>query len=137
MWNNIVAGDPAHGPDIVGILTSYGYNMFQDNSGATFDSVTRTQHGTDKTLSSDDLRKLFAEPVRLQNNGGATKTLALAPDSPAVNQIPLNACYVTVPTVKNPLGTHVFQQYTITTDQRGVQRLGRGKDKCDIGAYEL
>jgi hypothetical protein len=111
--------------------------VFQENSGATFDAVTRMQHDTDKTLSSDDLRKLFVETVRLQDHDGTTKTLALAPDSPAVNQIPLHACYVTVPTVKNPLGTHVFQQYTITTDQRGVHRPGRGKGKCDIGAYEL
>src|SRR6266516_4276654 len=49
--NSIVASNPAHpGPDISGTLISYGYNLFQRNSGATFDPATRTQHGTDKML---------------------------------------------------------------------------------------
>ncbi len=62
--NSIVASNPAHpGPDISGTLIAFGYNLFQDNSGATFDPATRTQHGTDRTLSVGDLSKLFAPPV--------------------------------------------------------------------------
>ena len=117
--NSIVAGDPAHlDSDIVGMLTSYGYNLFQDDSGATFDPATRTQHGTDKILSVNDLAKLFASPVRLQDNGGSTRTYALAPGSPALDQIPLADCLIN----------------GITTDQRGVKRPQGAK--CDIGAYE-
>jgi len=119
--NSIVAGDPAHpGLDIMGMLTSYGYNLFQDISGATFDLATRTQHSTDKTLSVNDSTKLFADPVRLRDNGDPNKTLTLAPDSLAVNQIPLAACHVN--------GT--------TTDQRGMERPDGNETACDIGAYE-
>jgi energy-coupling factor transporter ATP-binding protein EcfA2 len=117
--NSIIAGDPTHlDSDIVGMFTSYGYNLFQDDSGATFDPATRTQHGTDKILSVNDLPKLFADPVRLQDNGGPTRTYALAPGSPAIDKIPLAACLVN----------------GITTDQRGVKRPQGAK--CDIGAYE-
>ena len=120
--NSIVAGDPAHpGPDIVGMLTSYGYNLFQGNSGVTFDPTTRMQHGTDKTLSVNDLTKLFADPVGLRDNGGPTKTYALAPGSLALDQIPLDACHVN----------------SITTDQRNMKRPDDHENACDIGAYEL
>jgi hypothetical protein len=133
--NTIVAGDPAHpGPDIVGMLTSYGYSLFQDTSGATFDPATKTQHGTDKTLSVNDLSTLFADPVGLRENGGPTKTYALAPGSPALDQIPLDACHVTVP-IKDLSGTPIAQ-YTITTDQRAMKRPDENESACDIGAYE-
>jgi hypothetical protein len=131
--NSIVVSNPADpSPDISGTLISSGYNLFQDNSGATFNPTTRPQHATDKTLSVNDLTSLFAYPVRLQDNGGPTRTLALPPDSPAVDQIPLDACHISVP-IRNFLGTPVAQ-YTITTDQRGVKRP-QGK-ACDIGAFE-
>jgi hypothetical protein len=133
--NSIVAGDPAHrGPNILGMLTSYGYNLFQDNSGATFDPATRTQHGTDKTVSVNDLITLFADPVGLRDNGGPTKTYALAHKSPAVDQIPIAACHSIVP-INNFLGTPIGQ-YTITTDQRGMKRPDDDESACDIGAYE-
>jgi len=132
---SIVTGDSAHrGPDIAGTLTSYGYNLFQDNSGATFVPATSTQHDTDKTLSVNDLTTLFASPVGLRYNGGPTKTLALAPDSPAVDQIQLDACHINVYT-RNDLGTPI-DQYTITTDQRGMKRPDGNEQFCDIGAYE-
>ena len=117
---SIVAGNDAHSsPDISGSLTSYGYNLFQDNSGATFNPST--QHSTDKMLSVNDLTSLFASPVGLRYNNGTTKTLALAPDSYAIDQIPLDACLIN----------------GITTDQRGMPRPDRkGEQFCDIGAYE-
>ncbi len=119
--NSIVAGDPAHpGLDISGTLISYGYNLFQDSSGATFDPARSRQHGTDKTLSVNDLTKLFAFPVGLRNNGGPTRTYALGPGSPALDQIPLAACHVK----------------GITTDQRGMKRPDDNESTCDIGAYE-
>jgi hypothetical protein len=70
---------------------------------------------------------LFASNVGLRDNGGPTKTLALAPDSPAVDQIPLDDCQIN----------------GITTDQRGMNRPDpddsnetSNKPLCDIGAYE-
>ncbi len=72
----------------------------------------------------------------LRDNGGPTNTLALAPDSPAIDQIPLAVCHVTV-SKKNYLGTPIAQ-YTITTDtdQRGMKRPDGNEQFCDIGAYE-
>jgi len=126
--NSIVAGDPTHpGPDIFGTLVSYGYNLFQDTSGITFDSATRTQHSTDKTLSVDNLSKLFAAPVGLRNNGGPTKTYALGPDSPAIDAIPLQYCQVQ--DILNSR-SHLY------TDQRGVKRPDENEQMCDVGAYE-
>jgi hypothetical protein len=117
--NSIVAGDPAHpGPDIVGMLTSSGYNLFQDNSGATFDPATSTLHSFDKLLSVNDLTRLFASPVELRDNGGPTRTYALAPDGPAIDAVPLDSCYIS------------------GSDQRGVKRPDGNESACDIGAYE-
>jgi hypothetical protein len=136
---SIVAGDPAHpGPDIVGMLTSYGYNLFQDNSGATFDPATSLQHGTDKTLSVNDLK---IDPV-LRDNGGSTKphtlTHALLPGSPAIDQIPLDACLIKVTIPLSPLeGPRPPIIITISTDQRGMQRPDKNESSCDIGAYEF
>jgi hypothetical protein len=133
--NSIVAGDPAHpGPDIFGTLTSLGYNLFQDNSGATFDPATSKQRGTDKTLSVNDHTKLFAAPSGLRDNGGPTRTYALVPGSPALDQIPLDACHITVP-IENFSGIPKAQ-YTIVTDQRGMKRPDGNEQFCDIGAYE-
>src|SRR5438128_137892 len=107
---------------MVGMLTSYGYNLFQDTSGATFDPATSTQHGTDKILSVNDLSKLFADPVGLRDNRGPTKTYALAPgtNNPAIDKVPLDACHIN----------------GITTDQRGMKRPDGNEQFCDIGAYE-
>ena len=137
--NSIVAGDPTHPEsDIMGMLTSYGYNLFQDKAGAIFDPTTHTQHSTDKILSANDLRTLFTNPVKLQNNGGPTRTLALAPNSPAIDQIPLAACHITIPVnIKNNAGTPIAQKPIATNhDQRGVERPNGKTQSCDIGAYE-
>jgi transcriptional regulator with XRE-family HTH domain/energy-coupling factor transporter ATP-binding protein EcfA2 len=116
--NSIIAGDPAHpGPDISGMLTTCLYNLFQDNSGATFDPYT-IKHN--KTLSVNDLTALFADPVGLRDHGGPTRTYALGPDSPAADQVPLAACHLD----------------GITTDQRGVKRPDGSEGACDSGAYE-
>jgi hypothetical protein len=52
----------------------------------------------------------------LQNNGGPTPTIRLAPDSPAIDRIPAAGCPA--------------------TDQRGATRPDAGEAACDIGAYE-
>ncbi len=124
--NSIVAGDPVR-PDISGTLISSGYNLFQDNSGAAFDPATRTQHSTDRTVSVNDLSKLFADPARLRNNGGPTMTYALGPGSPAIDAIPLQYCQVQ---------GILNKQSRIYTDQRGMKRPDENEQFCDIGAYE-
>ena len=126
--NSIVVGDSAHwGADIAGMLTSHGYNLFQDNSGATFDPATSDLHGTDKILSVNDLPSLFASPVGLRGNGGQTWTFALGANSPAIDQVPLRYCQV----------KDIFNnQSHMYTDQRGVKRPDGNENACDIGAYE-
>ncbi len=128
MRNSIVVANRAHtGHDILGTLTSDGYNLFQDNAGATFDPATSKQHGTDKTVSVNDLTKLFAAPVGLQNNGGPTRTYALGPDSPAIDAIPLQYCQI-----KGILNSRSGRY----TDQPGMKRPDGNEQFCDIGAYE-
>src|SRR5262249_10364205 len=97
---------------------------------------TSKQHGTDKTLSVNDLSNLFAAPAGLRKNGGPTMTYALSPStsSPAIDKVPLDACHVTVP-IKNFSGTPIAL-YPITTDQRGMKRPDENESACDIGAYE-
>src|SRR5262249_40960043 len=55
-------------------------------------------------------------PAGLQDNGGATQTIALLPASLAIDAIPVSQC-------------------SVATDQRGVSRL-QGP-RCDIGAFEV
>ena len=128
--NSIVAGPSS--PDIAGRLTSKGHNLFLANSGATFDPRTQAQHATDKTVTVQDLSKVFVTtPAQLGKNGGPTMTLKLLSDpanpmvNPAVDKIPLDACQVDDGT-----------GHKITMDQRGMPRPDDGESMCDIGAYE-
>jgi serine/threonine protein kinase len=125
---SIVAdSSPSAGPDISGRLISTGYNLFQDNSGASFDLSTTSQHSTDKLLSANDLSRLFAYPVGLRNNGGPTETYALAQGSPAIDAVPLKDCQFDA----------IFDgQSRVYADQRGFPRPDKNEKACDIGAYE-
>jgi CSLREA domain-containing protein len=62
----------------------------------------------------------------LANNGGPTQTIALQPDSPAIDAIPLGDC-TDQASPPNP----------IITDQRLFPRPDIGEVACDIGAYEV
>ena len=115
--NSIVAknNDP-RAPDVAGPFISNGYNLIGAiNDEATGFGATGDQLGVDPLLSADGL----------QNNGGATLTIALQPNSPAID--------------KGKTGADV------TTDQRGVNRPtdnpsivnAAGGDGSDIGAYEV
>jgi hypothetical protein len=101
----IVANNTAiQGPDCFGGPTSNGHNLIRNPTGCSF-----TKKSTDKVGKNPKLGPL-------QNHGGPTQTMAIAPTSPAFNAIPKAAC-------------------AVTTDQRGVHRP---QDlRCDIGAYEL
>ena len=118
--NSIIAGDHApSSPDISGTLTSDGYNLIQNLSGATF--APNKQHNTD--LSGDNFPTLGIDPL-LRDNGGLAKlhtfTHVLLSGSPAIDIIPLDACHVN----------------RIMADQRGVKRPDGNENGCDIGAYE-
>jgi hypothetical protein len=113
--NSLVAGDKAPaGPDILGSLTSQGYNLIQNTKDTTF--APNQEHGTDLLQVAPST--LRVNPL-LKDNNGPTQTHALLPGSVAIDRIPLSDCRIK----------------DITTDQRGVRRP-QGV-ACDIGAYEL
>ena len=90
-----------------GLITDAGYNISDDLScpvlsGTSVDGIT-----------------LNLDPAGLQNNGGPTQTIALEPNSQAVDFIPVASC-------------------TVSTDQRGFPRPDSGNlNFCDAGAFEL
>ncbi len=101
-------------------LTDAGFNISDDNScGFTVPPIgTSINHST--TLNLD--------PLGLQNNGGPTETIALEPNSQAVDFIPVADC--TDQTSPTPIA--------LTTDQRGFPRPDFGNPRfCDAGAFEL
>jgi serine/threonine protein kinase len=117
MGSSIVAGNNAPvEADSAGIFTSGGYNLIQEVSQASL---------LQGNFSSLDLigRSSGVDPLR--NNGGLTRTHALAPGSPAIDQIPLKVCQV------EAIFSRSSKAYT---DQRGVKRPQGSA--CDIGAYE-
>ncbi len=91
---------------LVTTLTDGGYNV-DDDGTCGFTQATGSLPNTDPLLDPDGLR----------NNGGPTKTIALQPESPAVDLVGQDAC-------PPP-----------NTDQRGVARPQGAA--CDSGAYEL
>ena len=71
---------------------------------------------------------LHLDPAGLTNNGGPTETIALEPNSQAVDFIPVADC--TDQSSPTPL--------PLTTDQRGFPRPDPGNPEfCDAGAFEL
>ncbi|HEY4384752.1 MAG TPA: right-handed parallel beta-helix repeat-containing protein, partial [Ktedonobacteraceae bacterium] len=91
-------------------LTSPSANII--DQGYNLDSTVGCNLTARTSLHTDD-PKLDLSPA---NHGGPTPTLALKPDSPALNRIPPSQCLV-------------------PTDQRGVPRPQGSA--CDIGAFEL
>ncbi len=88
----------------VGTITDRGYNLSSDSSCSFMN-----------TGSLQNTNPQF-DPDGLQNNGGLTLTVALEPDSPAVDHIPVG-------------------RSCPPSDQRGVRRP-QGP-ACDIGAFEM
>jgi transcriptional regulator with XRE-family HTH domain len=113
---SIVAGNHAHtSSDISGVITSHGYNLFQNVSPSTI-FVPFNMRSNDVDVATSTF--LGINPTLREDNDGQTPTHSLIPGSPAIDRIPPDAC----------------QNTNITTDQRGVKRpQGNG---CDIGAYE-
>jgi hypothetical protein len=93
--------------------SAYNNLIGTDDSGGLVNGVNGNQVGVDPRL----------DPNGLQDNGGPTQTIALLPDSPAINAGD-NALAVD-PATKQPLWT----------DQRGFSRIVGFT--VDIGAYEV
>ncbi len=123
----IIAGNVADdgGPDVNGSFNSVGFNLIGKTDASTGFTVATDQTGT---IASPLDPKV--DPNGLQDNGGPTKTIALLPDSPAIDQ-----------------GTSAGLTGDLSTDQRGAgfprtsddQAIGNaaGGDGTDIGAFEV
>ncbi len=108
--NNIIYGNvAAANPDISGTVVSGGNNIVGNISGTT----GITNGSNNDMVGKDPLL------VALADNGGATKTHALQPTSPAIDKGSDLAC-----------NTYLVRGY----DQRGITRP-QG-ESCDIGSYE-
>jgi hypothetical protein len=106
--NTIVASNS--GGNCQGVLTSKGYNLSSDNT-CRF-SKTGDMNNTDPNLGP------------LQNNGGPTPTMALLPESAAIDS-------------GNPDGCTDSRGHLLKTDQRGMLRPDKEDGAvCDRGAYE-
>jgi predicted outer membrane repeat protein len=96
-------------------VTDAGYNISDDGScGFTGTSI-------------DNSTTLHLDPAGLRNNGGPTNTIALEPNSQAVDFIPVADCTdQSLPAVQ------------LMTHQRGFPRPDPGNPNfCDVGAFEL
>ena len=117
--NTISAGNTGNGggKDVDGTFASGGYNLVGTATDSTGFTATGDQTGTDAS-------PINAQLGTLQNNGGATDTMALLLNSPALDK---------------------GKSFGLTTDQRGVARPiddpsianSSGGDGSDIGAFEL
>jgi hypothetical protein len=111
----ILAAEP--GGNCGGLITDGGYNISDDVS-------CPIASGT----SVDGSTTLNLDPLGLANNGGPTQTIALEPNSEAVDFIPIGKCTDQSSPTPQPL----------TTDQRGFPRPDPGNpDFCYAGAFEL
>ena len=110
--NSLVGGNTAsHGPDVhsSGAIAAAQYNIIQDGTGSGIvNGVDGNQVGVDPRL----------DPAGLQDHGGPTQTIALLPDSPAIDA-----------------GDNAAAA-ELTTDQRGVPFERIYGVAVDVGAYE-
>src|SRR5271156_3012236 len=107
-------------PVLISPITDDGYNISDDDSCGFTMAPSGTSINNSTTLNLD--------PAGLANNGGPTKTIALEPNSQAVDFIPVAEC--TDQSTPTPL--------PLTTDQRGFPRPDPGNPTfCDAGAFEL
>jgi hypothetical protein len=112
--NTLLAGNSGGNCGGNARFVSQGYNVSDDNICAAALTGTGDLNGIVPGAGLD--------PNGLQNNGGPTQTIALLPDSPAVDYVPVANC---TDLTGNP----------VATDQRGITRPQGAA--CDVGAYEL
>jgi len=124
MKANIIIGRDGGSTIAGGEVASDGYNIVQNVSNENF--VPSAAHQTDSSISDGEKVFGLTPQIQMYNDTIATYILRSAPDNPALNAIPQQAC------------TDAKGQ-PVTTDQRGMQRPHKsraGKEFCDIGAYE-
>ena len=114
--STILAGSS---PNNCSSIISASYSIADDSTCFT--------NGTNNNVVESSTSAVGLDPAGLQNNGGPTQTIALEPNSQAVDFIPLADCTdQSMPPVQ------------LTTDQRGLPRPDPGNPNfCDAGALEL
>lgn len=105
------------GGNLSGTVTSKGFNLSDDTTGTSL-TANGDQNNTPAGL----------DPLGLKNNGGPTKTIALAAGSSAI------AAGGPVYAPFEPIAGGGLPVYPPYTDQRGLARFVCGK--LDIGAYQ-
>jgi len=108
LQNTIIAGSTSQNCLNAGVLVDGGYNI-EDSDTCGFTSGNYSLVNTAPLLSSPG------------SYAGNTWTLALLPNSPAIDMIPYGT---------NGCGTDV------TVDQRGIKRPQGAYSRCDAGAFE-
>jgi hypothetical protein len=121
----IALNTAAAGADLSGAFASHGFNLIGRTNGGTGFTAPTDLTGTDASLLNPQF-----DPNGPQDNGGPTQTIALQPDSPAIDK-----------------GTSAGLTGALTTDQRGTGfprtfddpavAPATGGDNTDIGAFEL
>ena len=111
--SNSILADSTSGGNCSGTITDGGYNISDDDTC----SFTGTNVTNGQTIG-DNVNPLLASNGR-QNNGGPTQTIALQPNSPAIDAIPI-------------------AHQCPATDQRGDPRPDPegSASACDVGAFE-
>ena len=81
--SSIIAGNTGFnsGPDVNGAFTSVGFNLIGNTDSSTGFTAATDQTGTTALPLDPKL-----DPAGLQNNGGLTQTIALLPNSPAIDK---------------------------------------------------
>jgi len=117
--NTIVANSPGGG-NCSGPVTDGGHNI-DDGTTCGFTGTGCTSTSGSSFCNTNPL----LEPAGLADNGGPTLTLAIEPNSPAVNAGDESVCSTTTGTA--PVDN---------LDQRGFVRPAPHETNCSIGAYE-
>jgi hypothetical protein len=122
--SSIIAGNTGGFGDVLGTFTSGGFNLIGNvgvSTGFT-NGVNNDQVGTSGSPLDAKL-----DPAGLQDHGGPTRTIALQPDSPAIDK-----------------GNATGLAGTLTNDQRGSfvrafddAAVPNPADGADVGAFEL
>jgi len=108
LQNSIVANNKSG--NCHGAVTSNGYNLSSDS--------------TCHFASTGDVNNTDPKLGKLRNNGGPTQTMALLPESPAID-------------TGNPGGCTDNHGHLLKTDQRGKPRPDKeDSGACDRGSYE-
>ena len=116
--NTLIANNTGANPDVSGRVYSHGNNLIRNRTGALVEG----------NIAGTDIYDADPRLVALASNGGATLTMALQADSPALNAG--SECVLAID------GCGEFPHVVLSTDQRGSGYSRARGEHVDIGAFE-